>query len=289
MNTDIHCAPHILVLGATGRTGRRVMHRLAARGLPARAGSRRGTPPFEWHNPAGWDEVIDGTRAAYLCYHPDLAVPGAADIVGAFARAAVDAGMSRLVLLTGRGEDAAQRTESLVRSAAAGSPTTVTVVRCSWFAQNFSEGFFRDEVLTGQVAMPVGDVLEPFVDVDDVADVVTAALTEPGHAGQVYEVTGPRLLTFHRAVAEIADATGRFITTVAVPTADYIGASAAAGEPAEVLELMTYLFTEVLDGRNANVGDGVERALGRPARDFTDFARRASAAGAWTPARAVTP
>jgi uncharacterized protein YbjT (DUF2867 family) len=273
-----------LILGATGRTGRRVMQRLAALDRPTRAGSRHGSPPFNWNAPEGWTAVLDGVGAAYLCFHPDLAIPGAAETVGAFARAAVGAGVSRLVLLSGRGEQEAVRTVALVRAAAAGSATTVTVVRCSWFAQNFSEGFFRDEVLTGHLAVPVGDVLEPFVDLDDVAEVVTAALTDPRHAGQVYEVTGPRLLTFDQAVAEIGDAAGLVVRPVHLPIAEYVDALSAAGEPAEVVELMTYLFTEVLDGRNASLGDGVQRALGRPAQDFTAFARKAAAAGCWSPA-----
>ncbi len=278
-----------LVLGGTGRTGRRVIDRLRSRGVPTRVGSRRGNPPFEWNDAATWDGVLDGVGAVYLCYHPDLAVPGAADIVGAFGRSAVAAGVSRMVLLAGRGEEEAERAEELVRTAARGSGTTVTVVRASWFAQNFSEGFFRDDLLAGELALPVDDVLEPFVDIDDVAEVATEALTDDRHAGQVYDVTGPRLLTFTQAVAEIASATGIAAGTTTVPLDEYIAAMAAVGVPREVTELMGYLFTDVLDGRNAVVGDGVERALGRPARDFRDFAGRAAANGAWDRKPAVQP
>ncbi len=276
-----------LVLGGTGRTGRRVIDRLHGRGVPTRVGSRRGDPPFEWHDAATWDRVLVGIRAVYLCYHPDIAVPGAADTVGAFARWAVGAGVSRLVLLAGRGEEEAERAEDLVREAVHGSHATVTVVRAGWFAQNFSEGFFRDDLLAGELAVPVGDVLEPFVDVDDVADVAAAALTDDTHAGQMYDVTGPRLLTFGQAVEEIATATGIPARTRAVALDEYTAAMAAAGMPPQVTELMAYLFTDVLDGRNSVVGDGVERALGRPARDFSDFVRRAAAAGAWDDKPAV--
>ncbi len=270
-----------LVTGGTGRTGRRVLARLEALDVPTRVGSRPAAPPFEWHDAATWAPVLDGVGAAYLCYHPDLAVPGAADTVGEFARTAVAAGVSRLVLLAGRGEEEAERTEDLVRAAAADSPATVTVVRASWFAQNFTEGPFRDELLGGELPLPVRDVREPFVDIDDIADVVTAALTEDRHAGRVYDVTGPRLLTFDEAVAEIAAAAGPPMRTVHVPLADYTAGMAAAGVPAEVTSLMEYLFRDVLDGRNASVGDGVQRALDRHARDFAGFARRAAAAGTW--------
>lgn len=289
MNTHQSHSTTTLVLGGTGRTGRRVIDRLRVRGVPTRVGSRRGDPPFQWHDATTWDGVLDGVSAVYLCYHPDLAVPGAADTVGAFARSAVAAGVSRMVLLAGRGEEEAERAEELVRAGARGSGTTVTVVRASWFAQNFSEGFFRDELLTGELALPVRDVLEPFVDIDDVAEVVTEALTDDRHAGQVYDVTGPRLLTFAQAVAEIAAATGIPARTRAIALDEYTAAMAADGAPPEVTQLMAYLFTDVLDGRNAVVGDGIERALGRPARDFRDFARLAAASGAWDKPPAVLP
>ena len=102
-----------------------------------------------------------------------------------------------------------------------------------------------------------------------------------GIRGQTYELTGPRLLTFADAVAEIAAATGRTIGYAPVPAADYAEALAAEGVPAEVIELLTYLFTTVLDGRNAHLGDGVQQVLGLPARDFADYARDAAATGIW--------
>ncbi len=84
-----------------------------------------------------------------------------------------------------------------------------TILRSSFFSQNFSESFFLEPILGGEVALPAGDVPEPFVDAEDIADVAVAALTEDGHAGELYELTGPRLLTFAEAVGEISRATGR--------------------------------------------------------------------------------
>jgi uncharacterized protein YbjT (DUF2867 family) len=156
-----------------------------------------------------------------------------------------------------------------------------TIVRCSWFAQNFSEGYLRDPILAGEMALPAGDVPEPFVDADDIADVAVAALTEDGHSGQVYELTGPRALTFAEAVGEIARATGRDVRYAQLPMEEYAAAMRSYDVPEDVIALLGYLFTEVLDGRNCAVTDGVQRALGRPARDFADFARDAAAAGAW--------
>jgi uncharacterized protein YbjT (DUF2867 family) len=267
-----------LVLGGTsGKTGRRVVERLHARGVTTRAASRSGEPAFDWENRSTWGPALDGVTSAYISYVPDLAVPGAAETVGAFAEQAVAAGVRRLVLLSGRGEEEAQRTERLVADADA----EWTVVRCSWFSQNFSESFFLEPVLAGEVALPVGAVPEPFVDLEDVADVAVAALTEDGHAGQVYELTGPDLLRFDEAVAEIARAAGRPIRFVPVPFEPFAAALREQGEPDDVVWLIGYLFTEVLDGRNAHVTDGVQRALGREPTGFAEYARRTAATGVW--------
>jgi uncharacterized protein YbjT (DUF2867 family) len=257
-----------LVLG--GKTGHRVLERLHARDVPARAASRSRGIPFDWNDRATWAPVLAGVDAVYIAYVPDLAVPGAAETVAAFAEQSVCAGVRRLVLLSGRGEEEAERTEQLVAEAGA----EWTIVRCGWFNQNFSEGFFVDGIRAGELALPVGAVAEPFVDVEDVADVAVAALTEDGHAGQLYELTGPQLLRFDEAVAAIADAAGRPIGFAPVPMDAFAAALREHGEDDDVVWLSTYLFTEVLDGRNASLTDGVQRALGREPRSFGDYARR---------------
>jgi len=256
------------VLGGTGKTGRRVAERLQALGEDVRIGSRSGTPPFDWEEPATWEPALRGATAVYVSYFPDLAVPGAAEAVGTVAAIAERLGIARLVLLSGRGEEEAQRAERAVWDAL----PSATVVRCSWFAQNFSEGYLLDGVLAGEVALPVGPVPEPFVDVDDVADVAVTALIEDGHAGQLYELTGPRAITFAEAVGEIARASGRPVRFTTPSMTEFAAEMGAAGVPDDVVQLLAYLFGEVLDGRNVPVGDGVQRALGRPARDFRAFA-----------------
>jgi uncharacterized protein YbjT (DUF2867 family) len=267
----------VIVLGASGKTGRRIVERLRVRDVPVRLGSRSARPPFDWNARDTWRPALEGASAAYVSYFPDLAAPGAPEAVQALAGVALDAGVERLVLLSGRGEDEAQRSEeALMRSGAAW-----TVVRSSWFNQNFSEAHFRDPLLAGQLALPAGDVGEPFVDADDIADVAVAALTQEGHVGEVYEVTGPRLLTFAEAVAEIARASGRELAYARIGIDDFAAGLAADGVPDDEAALLRYLFTEVLDGRNAHVTDGVQRALGRPPRDFSAFARGAAARGAW--------
>ena len=260
-----------LVIGGSGKTGRRVIGRLAARDVPVRAASRSSAPRFDWNDPATWEPALRGASAAYISYYPDLAAPGAADAIGELSELAVRSGVRRLVLLSGRGEEEAQRAEAALQRSGA----DWTVVRCSWFAQNFSEGAFAEAIAAGELALPVDAVGEPFVDAEDIADVAVKALTEDGHAGQVYELTGPRLLTFEEAVGEIAAASGREVRFARIGFEEFAGEMAALGVPGDEIELLRFLFTEVLDGRNEYVTDGVQRALGREPTDFREYARRA--------------
>jgi uncharacterized protein YbjT (DUF2867 family) len=266
-----------LVLGGRGKTGRRVVERLAARGVPTRVGSRFGEPPFDWEDPSTWAPALDGVASAYVSYHPDIAIPGAVEKVRSFAELALEHGVRRLVLLSGRGEEEAQRAEQAVQETGA----DWTILRSAWFMQNFSEDFLLEPIVGGEVVLPAGGELDPFVDADDIADVAVAALTDDRHIGELYELTSPRLLTFAEAVGEIASATGREIRYVPVSLEEYAAGAAEFGVPAEFVEFLTYLFGEVL-GRSAYLGDGVQRALGREPRDFSAYARQTAATGVWS-------
>jgi uncharacterized protein YbjT (DUF2867 family) len=254
-----------------------VAQRLRNLGADVRIGSRSATPPFDWDSEATWDDCLAGVEAVYINYSPDLAMPGATDSIQAFVDRAKRHGVKRLVLLSGRGEDEAQACERIVQEGG----MDWTIVRASWFNQNFSEGAFVEMVQAGQITLPDVDTPEPFVDVDDIADVAVAALTEPGHAGEVYEVTGPRMLTLAEVAAEISIATGRRVAYVPVPHDAFVSEVARSGAAEDVVWMLDYLFATVLDGRNAYLTDGVQRALGRPPRDFADYARAAAATGVW--------
>ncbi len=267
----------ILVIGGSGKTGRRIVKQLEARGVPTRAVSRSTRPSFDWNDPATWDAALEGVRAAYISYSPDLAVPGATEAIQEFVNKAVAHGVQRLVLLSGRGEEEAQACERIVQA----STAEWTVVRASWFMQNFSEGEFLDMVTGGAITLPAADIAEPFIDVNDIVDVAVAALTEDGHEYEIYEVTGPRLMTFTELAGEISRATGRDVQFVRIPKDAFSDAIAESGVPEDVAWLLNYLFDRVLDGRNAHLADGVQRALGREPADFSDFARRIAARGMW--------
>jgi len=267
----------ILVLGATGKTGRRIASMLESKGVDVRRGSRSAAPSFDWHNEAGWDACLSGVKAIYINYAPDLAMPGATDAIQALVERAKEQGIERVVLLSGRGEEEAQACEKIVQ----GSGIASTIVRASWFNQNFSEGAFVDMVQAGQITLPSVQTPEPFVDVNDIAEVVVTALTEDGHRGELYEVTGPRLLTLAQIAEELSQATGRQIEYVPVPHDAFVDGVSKSGAPKDVVWMLDYLFATVLDGRNAYVTDGVERVLGRPPKDFADYAREIAASDVW--------
>jgi uncharacterized protein YbjT (DUF2867 family) len=267
------------VIGATGKTGHRIADRLEARGEIVRRLARGTVPAFDWDRPDSWPEALRGVDRLYVAYVPDLAVPGADAAISHLAQVARDAGVRRIVLLSGRGEDGARLAEDVLF--ASGVPATI--VRSSWFAQNFTEGMLRDAVSTGVLAMPAGEVREPFIDVDDLADVAVEVLTADGHEGRVFEVTGPESLSFAEVAAMLSEAGGRDIRYRPVGF-DEFHAAVAAEAGAEVATMLTELCREVFDGRNERTASGVQEALGRDPRDLRSVLADAVADRARVPA-----
>ena len=268
MSTNI--SGTIGVLCATGKSSSRVADRLEADGHSVRRLARSTTPAFDWTRPEEWPAALAGLKALYVVFVPDVAAPGADATVGQLLAVARDAGVERAVLLSGRGEDGAGRAEGV----ALASGIATTIVRASWFSQNFTEGMLVP--VDGVIALPAGERREPFVDLDDIADVVVAALTGDGHAGRVYEVTGPELLTFSEAADLIAEASGRPVQYVPLDLETFRAAVAEeAGD--ELADMLTELCREVFDGRNESLTDGVRQALGREPRSLRDVLARAGA------------
>lgn len=250
--------------------------RLAARGLPVRMASRSSEVPFDWNDEHTWPSALVGVDAAYIAYYPDLSAPGAGEQVRRFSQLAVERGVRKLVLLAGRGEPMVAPAEQAVRESGA----RFTILEAAFFCQNFSEGALVPA--QGQIVFPAGQVAEPFIDCDDLADVAVEALLDDAHAGKTLDLTGPRLVTWAEAAAEIARASGRDMRYEAVTFeryAEMLGAVMPADEVAFLIEL----FRHILDGHNAHTSDGVARVLGRPARDFRSYAQDAAATGAWQP------
>ncbi len=268
----------ILVLGANGKTGKRLVKRLQNNdGIEIRTGSRTAEIPFDWENPETWNSVLTEIDAVYITFQPDLAVPYAPEIIQKFTFLATKLGVQKMVLLSGRGEKEAQICEEIIKNTA----KNWTIVRASWFNQNFSESFFLEPILAGFVALPRAEALEPFTDADDIADVVAECLLHDKHNGQTYELTGSRLLTFPEAVAEIAKASNKEIQFQALSLEEYTQMLQEYQVPEDHIWLINYLFEQVLDGRNSYVTNDIEKVLGRKATDFSTYAKEAAKTGIW--------
>ena len=268
---------NILVLGGKGKTGRRVASRLVEKGQTVRIGSRSEDPSFDWEDPSTWEGALQGMESVYITFQPDLAVPGAKEAIDGFTSQAVKSGVRKVVLLSGKGEQEAEECERIVMN----SGLDWTVVRASWFNQNFSESFFLDPILAGHVALPKNEALVPYVDANDIADVVVASLLDEKHNGEIYELTGPRTLTFSDVVREISVATGREIQFTPISMEQYNAMMKEFNLPDDYLWLINYLFEEVLVESNSIVTNDIEKVLGRKPIDFTTYANEVAKSRVW--------
>lgn len=269
-----------LVLGATGKTGRRVTARLRMLGETVRPVSRSSSVRFDWSEPGSWDAALGGATSAYVVPPTDVGP------VDEFVDRARVAGLRRLVLLSGRAADTwgdstfgldMRAAERAVRS----SSLDWTIVRSSNFDQNFSEEVFLEPLRHGEVAAPPGAVPEPFVDIEDVAAVAAEVLTNPGHEGRTYELTGPRSITFADAIDLIAAASGRAITYRQITPEQYADTLVSQGlgrGEADTIAAMYVLMERGLISENT---DDVRRVLGRAPASFEDYVVRTAAEGKW--------
>ena len=269
---------NFLVIGGTGKTGRRVVEGLEKLNQHVRIGARSNDPVFDWNDPSTYTNALKGMDRAYIVYYPDLAVPGAKEAITALTEAALQEGLEKVVLLSGKGEKEAEACEEIVGN----SGLNYTIVRASWFNQNFSESFLLEPILAGCVALPMHEAEIPFVDANDIADVVTKVLRDDSYNGKIITVTGPRKLTFKEVVDEIANRTSRRIEFQPVTINEYAESMKAAGLPKDYVWLFSYLFKEVLGNpENQEVSHDAERVLGRKTIDFSEFVTKTAATGIW--------
>lgn len=271
----------IAIAGATGKTGVRILDQLQRSGYSTRALSRESLHSFDWSDRSTWGPALRGAHSVYVAYYPDLAVPKAEADIRFFIEVAKASGIQHVVLLSGRGEEGAERAEQVVKS----SGLDWNIVRASWFMQNFSESFMLDGLKEGQLFLPEPKATEPFIDVDDIADVAVAALTRRELRNQLLEITGPELLSFAECVEKIARASNRKIGFQALPVEHYLDAARSEGLPEDIAWLINELFVNVLDGRKEFTTDTVERVLGRPAGSFQNYVNKVVKTGVWSALR----
>jgi uncharacterized protein YbjT (DUF2867 family) len=275
----------ILILGGQGKTGRRVAGYLTARQIPFRLASRSSEQPFDWYDESTWSATAAGIDTAYLA--PPVGPTGLTQ-AGKFIQQAAAEGLRRVVLLSGRGVGSPGRDFAVYESsldlehAVKDSGADWTIVRPAWFAQGFSEDFFLDYVLAGELRLSAGDGAEAWIDLDDVGEVMTAALLDESHTGETYSLSGPRPLTLTEVAAELSTAIGRPIRYVDLEPEQHVAELVEYGVPQEDAEAVRDLFAVIRNHRSEYVSDGVQQVLGRAPRDFRDYARTAAQTGVWS-------
>jgi uncharacterized protein YbjT (DUF2867 family) len=273
---------NILVIGGTGKTGRRVVEHLQKKGIEPRIGSRNSLPSFDWDHKETWIEALSGIEKIYVTYYPDLAVPGAKESIQSLTYLAKELGVKKIVLLSGKGETEAEACEKIVMT----SGIDFTIVRASWFNQNWSESFFLEPIQSGEVALPMSDVLIPFVDVNDIAEVVVTVLLDDSYNGEIVEVTGPELITFKDIIGMISKTSNRKLNFYNITLEEYIDGMKQMQLPNDVVWLIEYLFSHVLTNpKNQLVVNDIERVLGRKAKTFLEYAQETAKTGIWNQAK----
>jgi uncharacterized protein YbjT (DUF2867 family) len=230
---------------------------------------------FDWAEPDTWRPAVSGCRAVFVM------APDGVPVDPSFLTCAAGEGVERLVLLSSRGvEEMGDERLLAAERAVRAADAEWTVLRPDWFAQNFDEGFLRPAVLAGRVTLPLGDMGQVFVDAGDIAAVAAGALTGEGHAGRTYEVTGPRVLDFAEAVRTVAEAAGRTVHYDGTPEG-FLAEQEAAGAPPEAAAAAAAAFAALRATGGGTPTDTVLRVTGRAPLDFSDYAARAAAEGAW--------
>jgi uncharacterized protein YbjT (DUF2867 family) len=273
MNTTT--SPRFVVLGSKGKTGGRVAQRLRSLGYDVVEASRSTPQRFDWQDPGTWESTLAGATGLYATYFPDLAAPGATQVIGALAKVAESAGIERAALLSGRGEPEARLSELAFLEALPGSD----VLRCAWFDQNFTEGLLAPSVAAGVYSLPApGETVEPFVDADDIADCAIRVLTGE-RLGGVHELTGPVAVSMDEVAATLSAVTGGPVRYEQATLDEFAATLEGMGIPNSDAVALAHGFADTLDGRNFPTTSVIEELLGRPARSFETFARTAYAAG----------
>jgi uncharacterized protein YbjT (DUF2867 family) len=271
--TNIDHAHPILVLGGTGTVGGRVVDQLRGQGVPVRPASRHTAPRFDWADPGTWDAVLAGVRRAYLLLPDDVGLPEG------FVERALAAGIERVVLHSDRGAEVMGVTRLLEAEAAVRQFPEWTIVRADWFDQNF-ETFFRDAVIGGRLAVPVGEARQGFVDAADIAAVGVRALLDDDLVGRILELTGPEALSFREATRIIGEVIGHDIEFDGTAGA-YREQMTGLGLPDEVVEGLIAGFAALAARGDTRPTGVVEAVLGRPARSLRAYAENAAARGVW--------
>lgn len=270
----------VLVTGATGTVGSRVVAQLEDAAVRVRAAVRDTatatvpegveTVPFDFERPETWGRALEGVTSMFLVRPPELGHRTVTPVVDAAARMGVEHVVFLSVLGAAKNPLLPHRRieRHLERSALA-----ATFLRASFFTQNF-ETVHKDELIEdGEIVVPAGDGTTSFIDAEDIAAVAAVALTEPGHHHRAYDLTGPAALTYHEVAAVFDDVLERPVRYTNPSIPEFVRHSRAAGHKWPFILVMVGVYTTARLGLAGRVTDDVERVLGRPPRSFREYVR----------------
>lgn len=273
-----------LILGGTGKVGRRVSRVLERDGHTARAVGRSTPLRFDWTAPETWKSAVQGTDGVFVVG------PGSATdwspLLTALLETASAAGTRHAVLLSARAveflpDGNVARAEAALRA----GPLPWTILRPAHFTQNFTEAMFTP--VDGRITAPVGDGAEPFIDAEDIAEAAAHVLATGTAAGETLALSGPAALTFGQATRTLSGITGQSIEFHDQAASDHAAALREAGTPEEYIRWRLAMLGAIRRGDDAYLSDGIQRLLGRPATDFTTWARREASRPSGTGSGAV--
>ena len=283
----------ILITGGTGTSGREIVEAVARTGRPLRVIARdvaRAEPlkklgaevvRGDFTDPASLERAMAGVERVFLNSGP---TENLVDLQGNVIDAARRTGVRHVVKLSVFGADLPEaprvrfmRQHIDVEHRLRGSGLAWTMLRPTFFMQNLL-GSAVSIRQSGAIFMPAADGRAPYIDTRDIADVAAAALTQPGHEGRAYELTGPQDLSFHDMAREIGAAIGKDVKYVPVSEDQARQSLLASGIPAWNVEGILELMRATRDGWMAGVTGEVGRLTGHSARTFAAFAREHAAA-----------
>jgi uncharacterized protein YbjT (DUF2867 family) len=276
----------ILVTGASGNNGAEVIKQLSGSGSPVRAMSRRpherfgeGSPGVEFvtadfDDPASLRRALDGVESAFL-------VTNSSERVQAQQLSFVDAarvvGVRHIVYLsqlhaTRDSPVRFLRYHAVVENAIAASGMAFTNLRPNLYMQGLL-GFRSSIASEGRFFAPAGDSRVSIVDVRDIAAIAVVALTEAGHEGKTYDITGPEALTHAEMATQLSNALGRQVAFVDIPETAMREALLGFGIPEWQADGLIEDYAHYRRGEASTVSTSIRDVTGHPPHSFADFAR----------------
>jgi len=263
----------VLVTGGTGKTGRLVAEQLAVRGVDARAATRHPASAdqvrFDWDDATTYGPALDGVTSVYLVAPTDRTEQ--LPVMRPFLDQAVARVPGRLVLLSASSLAEGGPMMGEVHAWIHAHAPRWTVLRPSWFMQNFTTQHLPSIINEECVYSATRDGRVPFIDTADIAAVAVEALTNPTLASDDHVLTGPEALTYDEVAKAITDASGRPVRHRRLSVEELAARYAGFGIPHHYASMLAGMDEAIANGTEDRTTMEVPQIIGRPANDLANF------------------